>query len=98
MFVSDSSGVIDEITALETQARRIAARQAELLAELNQPVEPLMRRFGIPLAALDNDDLRISLVAGGDFGMEKMPESNFAYIVRYDANDPVTGQDSGLHR
>ncbi len=36
---------------------------AELLAELNQPVEPLMRRFGIPLAALDNDDLRISLVA-----------------------------------
>lgn len=36
---------------------------AELLVELKQPVEPLMQRFGIPLTALDDDDLRISLVA-----------------------------------
>ena len=36
MFASVSHGVIDEITALETEARRIAARQADLLAELDR--------------------------------------------------------------
>ena len=36
MFASPPCGVIDEITALEVEARRIAARQAELLAEIDR--------------------------------------------------------------
>ena len=36
MFASGFSSLIDEITALEIEARRIAARQADLLAELDR--------------------------------------------------------------
>ena len=36
MFASDVHEVIDEITALEIEARRLAARQADLLAELDR--------------------------------------------------------------